>query len=54
MLTTARDLRKHLIRWENEWYHAKRTGNVARMTELDWYVRMLRVRLQRAEEREAA
>lgn len=54
MLTTARDLRRHLIRWENEWYYAKHNGHVARMQELDWYIRLLRVRLARAEEQEAA
>lgn len=54
MLTTVRDLRRHLIRWENEWYAAKHGRDAARMHELDWYIRLLRVRLARAEEQEAA
>jgi hypothetical protein len=53
MLTTARDLRRHLIRMENEQYHARHTGDPEhRLQWLNIYVQMLRIRLQRAEERE--
>lgn len=54
MLTTAHSLRAHLIRKENDWYAAKHAGDTARMRELDWYIHLLRIRLARAEEREAA
>lgn len=55
MLTTVRDLRRHLIRMENECYHARHTGDRDnRLWWLNVYVPMLRVRLARAEENEAA
>ena len=54
MLTTAADLRAHLRVKRREERYDRIMGNPPKMWPTPNYVRMLEIRLERAEEREAA